>query len=54
MLNKHILQENLKRIGSGFLGWATIPRLFTGAIPLLINVETFGCSLSGLAQYVSP
>ena len=30
------------------------PHLFTGAIPLLINAETFGCSLTGLARCISP
>ena len=29
-------------------------RLFTDAIPLLLDTEAFGCLVSHLAQYTSP
>ena len=49
-----LLKQIPKRIGSCCIGWATTVRLFTGAIPLLNDVGTFGCSLAGLARYVPP
>ena len=43
-----------KRNESNYIGQAAWRRLFTGAIPLLINAGTFGCCVSTLTRYVPP
>lgn len=43
-----------KRVGSNFIRQAADRRLFTGAIPLLIDTETFACCVSALGLYVPP
>ena len=43
-----------KRVGSNFIDQAASSYLFTGAIPLLPNAETFACCVSALGRYVPP
>ena len=40
-----------KRCRCDFIGWAAGRRLLTGAIPLLLDTGTFGCSVSLLARF---
>ena len=47
-------QNKWKRKGSDSIARATSHCLFTGAIPVLPNVEDFACCLSTLGRFSSP
>jgi hypothetical protein len=47
-------EQDEKRCRCDFIGWATERRLLTGAIPLLPDTGTFGCSVSLLARFAPP
>ena len=39
---------------SSYIGRATVSRLFTSAIPLLLDTGTFACCVTTLGRYVPP
>ncbi len=51
---KKVKKRKKKRIGSHYVGQATNRRLFTGAIPLLLDTGTLACCVSALGRFIPP